>query len=126
MAVQGGFVNRIYLADSGDKHNIKVNESTLTLNVGGTGQLQPAGPATSIFWVRNNKNAREYGLDTRSIGVCFEELSIPDGLRAGPTYNVTVLDPGIYGSITIGATVNYQGSDAQVVSKRSEKVFPES
>lgn len=125
MAVQGGFVNRIYLADSADKHNIKVNEVTLTLGIGGTAQIQPTGPATSPFWVRNNKNAREYGIDARSIGVCFADGAAPDGLNAGRTYNVTVLDKGSFDGVTIGQTVSYQGADAEVLTKRAERIYPE-
>lgn len=125
MAVQGGFKNSFYVADSAETHNIKINETTLELLIGGTAQVEGTGPATSPFWVRNNKNAREYGLDTRSIGVCFTTTA-PDGLKVGPTYNVTVLTAAQFNGLAIGDDVSYQGETAEVVSKRSERIFPES
>lgn len=126
MAVQGGFVNTFYEGDSAEIHNIKLTEATLDLGIGGTAQPRPGGPATSIFWARANKNAREYGLDARSIGICFDAGQAPAGLREGPTYNVTVISKSAFDGITIGAGVTYQGGSATVVSKRAERVFPES
>ena len=112
-----------YEADSGDKHIVELDDVTLTLNIGGTAQTQPAGPATSPFWAKVSKGKTEYGLSPRKIGVCFTGTA-PGTLEAGPTYDVVVLSPSEYNSATIGSTVTYQGESAKVRTKTAENIYP--
>lgn len=123
MASANGKGLYFYLADSGEQHIVELDDKTLTLNISGTAQLQPAGPATSPFWAKVSRGATEYGLKPRMIGVCFTTTA-PGTLEVGKTYEVVVLDPGEYGSATIGSTVTYQGETAQVRTKPSESIYP--
>lgn len=112
-----------YSADSGEIHIIELDDVTLTLNIGGTDQLQPSGPATSPFWAKVSRGATEYGLRPRKIGVCFDTTA-PDDLELGRTYQVVVLAASEFNSATIGGTVTYQGQSAVVRSKTPENIYP--
>lgn len=124
MASVGGTRQYFYIARSADVHLIRLAPKTVALNVGGTPLNQPAGPATSPFWVRANKNKNEYGLDARSVDVCFNEANVPDGAIAGRRYPVTILDPGAYDGIQIGDTVTYLEAQAEVLGKTPEAYYP--
>ena len=112
-----------YVSDSGEIHVVRLSDVTLTLNISGTAQVQPAGPPTSPFWAQVSRGANEYGLRPRMIGVCFETAA-PGTLEVGPTYNVVVLDPGEYASATFNSTVTYQGQSARVVNRTNESIYP--
>lgn len=123
MASANGKGLYFYLADSGEQHIVELDDKTLTLNISGTAQLQPAGPATSEFWAKVSRGATEYGLKPRTIGVCFTTTA-PATLEVGTTYSVVVLDPGEFGAATIGSTVTYQGETAQIRTKSQENIYP--
>lgn len=123
MASANGKALYFYAADSGEIHIVELDDKTLTLNISGTAQLQPAGPATSPFWAKVSRGATEYGLKPRMIGVCFTTTA-PADLEVGVTYKVTVLSPAEYAAATIGATVTYQGETAIVRTKPSESIYP--
>ena len=123
MASANGKALYFYAADSADVHIVELDDVTLTLNISGTAQLQPSGPATSPFWAKVSRGATEYGLRPRKIGVCFTTTA-PGTLEVGPTYDVVVLSPTEFNAATIGATVNYQGEDAVVRTKTAESIYP--
>lgn len=123
MASANGKGLYFYEADSGELHIVELDDKTLTLNIGGTAQPQPSGPATSPFWAKVSKSNGEYGLRPRKLGVCFDTAA-PTGLEVGPTYLVTVLATSAFNSATIGSTVNYQGEDATVRTKQPELLTP--
>lgn len=112
-----------YVADSGEIHIVELDDRTLTLNISGTAQQQPAGPATSEFWAKVSRGATEYGLRPRKIGVCFTGTA-PATLEAGVTYDVVVLSQTEYNAATIGGTVTYQGESAQIRTKTREDIYP--
>lgn len=112
-----------YVADSGEIHPVFLNDVTLTLNISGTAQQQPAGPPTSEFFAKVSRGKTEYGLKPRSIGVCFTGTA-PADLEAGPTYKVTVLTPGEFANATLTSLVNYQGEEARVVTRTPESIYP--
>lgn len=123
MASQNGSGVYNYIADSGEIHPIRLSDVSLTLNISGTDQLQPAGPPTSGFWAQVSRGAREYGLKPRMIGVCFDTTA-PGTLEVGPTYDVVVLDPSEFANATLTSSVTYQGQAATVVARRDEDIFP--
>lgn len=123
MASANGSAIYFYVADSGETHIVRLLDETLTLNISGTAQQQPAGPATSPFWFQVSRGSTEYGGRPRKIGVCFETTA-PGNLEVGPTYEVVVLSPTEFNAATIGATVTYQGESAVVVTKKPESIYP--
>lgn len=123
MASANGKGIYFYEADSAEKHIVELDDVTLTLNISGTAQIQPAGPATSPFWAKVSRAGTEYGLRPRKIGVCFDTTA-PATLEVGPTYQVTVLSPAEFNAATIGATVTYQGESATVRTKTPESIYP--
>lgn len=123
MASANGKDLYFYEADSGEIHVVELDDVTLTLNIGGTAQLQPSGPATSPFWAKVSRGATEYGLRPRKIGVCFTGTA-PGTLEPGKTYPVTVLTTAEYNAATIGLNVTYQGQPAVVRNKRDENIYP--
>lgn len=123
MAGAGGSGVYNYLADSGETHIVRLRDETLTLNIGGTAQVQPAGPATSPFWAEVNRGSTEYGLRPRAINVCFTTTA-PGNLEVGRTYSVVVLTLQEYGTAIIGSDVTYQGETARIVGKRDEDIYP--
>lgn len=112
-----------YVADSGEIHIVELDDKTLTLNISGTAQAQPAGPPTSPFWAKVSRGATEYGLRPRKVGVCFDTTA-PGDLEVGPTYDVVVLSPAEFNAASIGGTVTYQGETATVRRKPAESIYP--
>lgn len=123
MASQNGKGIYFYTADSGETHIVELDDVTLTLNISGTAQLQPTGPATSPFWAKVSRGATEYGLRPRKIGVCFDTTA-PGTLEVGTTYDVVVLSDSEFNSATVGSTVTYQGESATVRRKIPESIYP--
>lgn len=123
MASANGKGLYFYLADSGETHIVELDDKSLTLNIGGTAQLQPPGPATSEWWFKVSRAATEYGGRPRKIGVCFDTTA-PGTLEVGPTYDVVVLSPAEFAAATIGSTVTYQGEQATVRRKTQESIYP--
>lgn len=126
MAILGGLSTVRYEADSAELHNARVGQTTLLLAVGGTLQQQPQGAATRDEWVRANKNANEWGLEMREVGYCYDEVNVPADKTAGRTYKLNVLTTAAFNSITIGSTVQVDGVDVLVVSKKREERTPQS
>ena len=123
MASQNGKGLYFYAADSGEIHIVELDDVTLTLNISGTAQFQPSGPATSPFWAKVSRGSTEYGLRPRKIGVCFDTTA-PGTLEVGATYDVVVLADSEFNSATIGSTVTYQGESAVVRTKTAESIYP--
>lgn len=123
MASQNGKGLYFYTANSGEVHLVELDDVSLTLNISGTAQLQPSGPATSPFWAKVSRGATEYGLRPRKIGVCFDTTA-PGTLEVGPTYEVVVLAASEFSAATIGSTVTYQGESATVRTKTAESIYP--
>jgi len=123
MASANGKGLYFYEADSGEIHVIELDDRTLTLNISGTAQIQPTGPATSPFWPKVSRGATEYGMKPRKIGVCFDTTA-PATLEVGVTYLVTVLSVSEYNAATINGTVTYQGESATVRTKQAENIYP--
>lgn len=123
MASANGKALYFYSADSAETHIVELDDVTLTLNISGTAQVQPSGPATSPFWAKVSRGATEYGLKPRWIGVCFTTTA-PATLEVGKTYPVVVLSPTEFAAATIGSTVTYQGESAVVRGKTDESIYP--
>lgn len=123
MASANGKGIYFYSADSGELHIVELDDVSLTLNISGTAQIQPSGPATSPFWAKVSRAATEYGLRPRKIGVCFDTTA-PGTLEVGQTYDVVVLSPTEFNAATIGSTVTYQGESATVRTKTPESIYP--
>lgn len=123
MASANGKGIYFYAADSGETHIVELDDVTLTLNISGTAQLQPSGPATSPFWAKVSRGATEYGLRPRKIGVCFNSVA-PGTLEVGPTYDVVVLADSEFNAATIGSVVTYQGEPAVIRTKTAESIYP--
>lgn len=126
MAILGGLSTVRYEADSGDLHNARVGETTLSLAQGGTLQQQLTTPATTAEWVRANKNANEWGLEMREVGYCYEAATVPADRTAGRTYKANVLTTAVFNAITIGSTIQIDSIDVTVVSKKREERTPQS
>lgn len=126
MAILGGLSTVRYEADSGDLHNARVGETTLSLAQGGTLQQQLTTPATTAEWVRANKNANEWGLEMREVGYCYEAATVPEDRTAGRTYKANVLTTAVFNAITIGSTIQIDSIDVTVVSKKREERTPQS
>ncbi|MEO0739792.1 MAG: hypothetical protein AAFZ35_23625 [Cyanobacteria bacterium J06649_12] len=123
MASVAGKALYFYESDSGEIHIVELDDKTLTLNISGTAQLQPAGPATSPFWAKVSRGATEYGLKPRFLNVCFTTTA-PADLELGRTYPVVVLATSEFNAATVNGTVNYQGEDATVRGKIDENIYP--
>lgn len=124
MAAANGSALYNYVADSGEVHVVRLGDGTLTLNIAGNLQTQPAGPPTSPFWAKTSRGATEYGLLTRKIGVCITGDPLETGLDIGSVYKVPVLDPTEFAAATINSNISYQGIAGTVTRKFEENIYP--
>lgn len=123
MVANGGKPLTFYEADSADIHLGRLDENTVALNIGGTAQPQPAGPATSPFWYKVSRAKNEYGLRPRYISVCFTTTA-PNSLELGEVYDVVVLTAATFNALTVKGLVTYQGEEAEIQGKTPESIYP--
>lgn len=121
---QGPFDIRFYEADSGEKHVIRIQPETIDdLSIGGAPVPGGIGPATSPFWAKVTRGAREYGLRPRFFNVRWTG-SPPSGYAANETLSIPILNSSAYAGATVGLLVSYLGSEAKIVSKTDESIYP--
>lgn len=126
----GRFEIRIYEADSGEFHYIRQQPETATLDVNnadGSGSVQNtvlSDPATSVFWAKESRGAREYGLRPRKLRMQWLPGQAPEGYKEEENFDVTIYSTATYNNATLRAQGTYLGGTCKVVGKIPESVYP--
>lgn len=121
---QGRFTNRFYEADSGDIHLMRQQPETAVLSVNSVDNTVPAGPATSIFWVKVSKGKNEYGMSPRKLRLRWNPDAQPEGYKEEEEFEVPIYQASVYNGATIEAPFTYLGGSGVVKGKIPENVFP--
>lgn len=116
----GAFIRSFYETNGGAIARIRVQPETELANIGGTVNDAPAGPPTISTSVKVSKGRREYGISPRKVGIVFDVA--PTGYKAGQLYYIPVLTRSVYDGVTVGETITYLQSSAEVVSKLEESI----
>jgi len=120
----GPFNIGIYTADSLEKHNIKYQPETAVFSIDGSPNVIPAGPVTTPEWVLATKNNRGYGLRTRKLKFRWNNGAEPAGYSPGSTVDITVFDPAVWATTTVGSPGTYLGGAGIIRGKIPEQRFP--
>lgn len=120
----GQFTIRIYEADSGEKHLLRQQPEGATLEIDGTPNTVQAGPATSPFWAKANRGAREYGLLPRKLRGRWNPGQQPPGYKEGAEFEVVVYSKSVFDGAAIGGSVSYLAGNGLLVGKVKEDIYP--
>jgi len=120
----GPFNIGIYQADDLEKHNIKYQPETAVFSIDGSPNVIPAGPTTSPEWVKGKKGNGEYGLRTRKLKFRWNSGEEPAGYSPGSTVDITVFDPAVWATTTVGSPGVYLAGTGIIRAKIKEQRFP--
>ncbi len=120
----GNFAIRYYQADSGELHACKQQPESATLTIGGNPNTVLTGPATSPFWAKTSRGAREYGLRPRKVRIRFTPGNEPSGYADCGVLDVVVYDPNQYNAMVIGGLGSYLGAPCTMVGRIAEDIYP--
>lgn len=120
----GNFVIRFYEADSGEIHALTQQPESATLSIGGNPNNVIAGPATSPFFAKASRGAKEYGLRPRKIRIRFQAGEEPAGYANCGVLEVVVYEKSQYDSMIIGGTGVYLGQACTMVGRKAENIYP--
>lgn len=123
----GRFEIRLYEADSGEKHYIRQQPETgsLAITDGGSNTVLD-GAATSEFWAKESRGAREYGLRPRKLRLQWLPNGAPEGYKEEEDFTITIYSQAVYNAATLRKTATYLGGNCKVVGKIPEDIFPKS
>lgn len=113
----GAFARSKYEADNGDIHPIRVQEETLTLNLGGA-NAAPTGAVDNQQRVRVSGGKRAYGIKARTVSIKFT-ASPPAGYKADQVLRLPILTKDIYDDIVPDVTTGTYLTVACVVVGKS-------
>jgi hypothetical protein len=97
-------------------YRIKVQPETIT-----TWNANSAGVVSGTGSVRVGGGNRQIGIKARSATLRWAAAP-PAGYLANGLIRVPILTEGAYDALSLGATVQYLGTDAIVISKNPERV----
>lgn len=120
----GLFTIRIYEGNSAEKHLIKSQPESAVFSIGGSPNAIPTGPATSPFWAKTSRGAKEYGLRPRKLRFRFDAGDEPDGYADCGVLEVVVYTKSVYDNATVGGTATYMGASGKILGKVPESIYP--
>jgi hypothetical protein len=120
----GNFTIRVYEADSAEKHLIKQQPESAVFSIGGSPNTIPSGPATSPFWAKTSRGAKEYGLRPRKLKFRFTPGGEPAGYADCGTLEVVIYSKANYDAAQIGGPATYLGAPGTIVGRVSEDIYP--
>lgn len=120
----GSFVIRYYEADSGEIHAIKQQPESAVFSIDGTPNTIPAGPATSPFWAKTSRGAKEYGLRPRKLRIQFVAGQEPTGYANCGVLEVVVYTQANYNSAILGGSGTYLGAPILILGRVPEDIYP--
>lgn len=121
----GRFEIRIYEGDSGEYHYIKQQPETATLNIGvdNTNTVLSA-EATSVFWAKESRGAREYGLRPRKLRMQWLPNQAPEGYKEEENFEITIYSTACYNTALLRQSATYLGGTCKVIGKVPESIYP--
>lgn len=123
----GRFEIRIYEADSGEFHYIKQQPETATLDIAlGNQNTVLSDSATSVFWAKESRGAREYGLRPRKLRMQWLPAQAPEGYKEEENFTVTIYSASTYNTAELRQSATYLGGTCKVVGKIPESIYPNS
>ncbi len=114
----------IYEGDSAEKHLLRQQQESAVFSIDGTPNTIPAGPATSIFWAKSTRKAKEYGLRPRKLRGRWASGAQPTGYSDCAEFEVVVYSKAIYDAAVIGSPCTYLGSTGTIIGRVPEDVYP--
>lgn len=120
----GIFEQGVYEADSGELHPARYQPETTQATFGTVANAINAGIPTSPFWAEISKSRSKYGLNVRKVK-CRWTGAAPTGYKTSATFDIVIMQPSVFGGITLGSGGLYLGEALQVVGKTSESYTPE-
>lgn len=115
---------RIYEADSAEKHLLRQQPESAIFSIDGTANAVPAGPATSPFWAKATRGAREYGLRPRKLRGRWTAGQQPTGYADCAEFEVVVYTKAIYDAAVIGSPCTYLGAGGLIIGRVPEDIYP--
>ena len=119
----GAFEQGVYESDTAELHVCRYQPETTQATFGGVANTINPGIATSPFWVKVSKGAREYGLKVRTVKLRWTGAP-PAGYKEGSTVDVMIMTPSVFNGITLNGGATYLGADAQIIGKTPEMFYP--
>lgn len=120
----GPFTIANYEADSGEIHLLKQQPESAVFSINGSPNTLPAGPATSPFWAKASRGAREYGLRPRKLRFKFTAGSEPTGYADCGVLEVVVYSLSVYNNAVVGGAATYLGAPGRIVGRVPEDIYP--
>jgi hypothetical protein len=117
----GNFTRTFYESDGNVVYRARVQPETLALDIGGSTNDAPAGPATGEGSAKMNGGTRELGINARSVTLAWTATP-PTGYDANAVVRVPVMTPAFFQAISLGDTGTYLGAAIEVVSLKSEAI----
>lgn len=114
----------IYEGDSGEKHLLRQQPESAIFSIDGAPNTIPIGPATSPFWAKASRAAREYGLRPRKLRGRWNAGAQPAGYADCSEFEVVVYSKAVYDGATIGAACTYLGSAGTLIGRVAEDIYP--
>jgi hypothetical protein len=114
----------IYEGDSGEKHLIKQQPESAVFSIGGSPNTIPAAPATSPFWAKSSRGAKEYGLRPRKLRFRFTPGEEPSGYGDCGVLEVVIYSKSVYDNAVLGGPATYLGGAGKIIGRVSENIYP--
>lgn len=121
---KGKFAIRIYEADSAEKHLILQQPESAVFSIDGSPNTIPAGPATSPFWAKTSRGAKEYGLRPRKLRGRWNPGQSPEGYDDCGEFEVVIYSKSVYDSASLTESVTYLGGTGQLTGRIPEDIYP--
>lgn len=121
----GNFTLRIYEANSGDKHFLKQQPESATAIFGEAANVVLDGPATSPFWAKSSRGAKEYGLRPRKIRGRWNPGQSPPNYDECAEFAVVVYSKAVYDAAVLGTAITYLAGTGQIIGRIPENIYPD-
>lgn len=120
----GNTAIRIYEGDSGEKHLLRQQPESATFTIDGTANLVLDGPATSPFWAKASRGAREYGLRPRKLRGRWLPGQAPENYDDCGEFEVVIYSKAVYDGAVIPSPVEYLGAGGTLIGRVPEDIYP--
>ena len=121
----GNSVLRFYESNSGEKHLIRQQPETATAMFDDAANVVLEGPATSRFWAKSSRGAREYGLRPRKIRGRWNPDQAPPGYSDCAEFEVVVYSKAVYEGAILGGPLSYLAGTGTIIGRVPENIYPE-
>ena len=115
---------RIYEADSAEKHLLRQQPESATFLADTVANVVLTGPATSPFWAKTSRGAREYGLRPRKLRGQWNPGQAPDGYDDCGEFAVVIYSKAVYDGAVISGPCTYLGGTGTIIGRIPEDIYP--